>query len=105
MGKIRACDILDENPDTDKTDQSEVKVKLDGVSCALQGASETRVPFLARTTAMVSFLLDWGAAAAYWGVALSNAWMAVVVVAGFHYGDWAERAAGMMAEREAATEE
>jgi MATE family multidrug resistance protein len=85
------------------------------LSGALQGASETRVPFLARTTAMVGFLLgfsafaglvlEWGAAGAYWGVALSNVWMAVVVLAGFHYGDWATRAANMMAEREAATGE
>ncbi|MFB6269563.1 MAG: MATE family efflux transporter [Halobacterium sp.] len=79
------------------------------LSGALQGASETRVPFAARTTGMLGFLigfsyvagvtLGWGATAAYWGVALSNAWMALVAAAGFHYGDWAGRAAGMMAER------
>ena len=79
------------------------------LSGALQGASETRVPFLARTTGMVGFLigfsylvgvpLGYGATAAYWGVALSNVWMALVVTAGFHYGEWAPRAAAMMAER------
>jgi len=79
------------------------------LSGALQGASETRVPFLARTTGMVGFLigfsylvgvpLGYGATAAYWGVALSNVWMALVVTAGFRYGEWAPRAAAMMAER------
>jgi MATE family multidrug resistance protein len=80
-----------------------------GLSGALQGASETRVPFVARATGMVGFLvgfswlvghtLDYGPLAAYWGIALSNVWMAAVVAAGFHYGGWASRAASMMAER------
>ncbi|GAA0282122.1 MATE family efflux transporter [Halobacterium noricense] len=80
-----------------------------GLSGALQGASETRVPFVARATGMLGFLvgfswlagrtLDYGPVAAYWGIALSNVWMAAVVATGFHYGGWASRAASMMAER------
>ncbi len=80
-----------------------------GLSGALQGASETRVPFVARATGMLGFFvgfswlagrtLDYGPLAAYWGVALSNVWMAAVVTVGFHYGDWASRAGSMMAER------
>ncbi|WP_418771526.1 MATE family efflux transporter [Halobacterium yunchengense] len=79
------------------------------LSGALQGASETRVPFAARATGMLGVLvgfsyvagvaLGWGATAAYWAVALSNVWMAGVVAAGFRRSDWAGRAAGMMAER------
>jgi len=79
------------------------------LSGALQGASETRVPLLARATGMfgvfVGFsylagvVLGFGPAGAYWSVALSNVWMAGVVAVGFHYGDWADRAASMMAER------
>jgi len=79
------------------------------LSGALQGASETRVPLVARATGMFGFLLGfsylagvvlgWGVTGAYWGVALANVWMAVVVTAGFHRGDWASRAAAMMAER------
>jgi MATE family multidrug resistance protein len=84
-------------------------VSFTALSGALQGASETRVPLVARATGMFGFLvgfayaagvaLGWGVNAAYWSVALSNAWMAVVVAAGFHWGGWADRAAGMMAER------
>jgi len=79
------------------------------LSGALQGASETRVPFLARTTGMFGFflgfsylageLLGYGPVGAYAGVGLSYLWMALVVGTGFHRGDWAGRAADMMAER------
>ena len=79
------------------------------LSGALQGASETRVPFVARATGMLGFLvgfswlvgrtLDYGPVAAYWGIALSNVWMAAVVAIGFYSGGWASRAASMMAER------
>ena len=84
-------------------------VSFTALSGALQGASETRIPLLARATGMFGFLvgfayvagvaLGWGVSAAYWAIALSNAWMALVVAAGFHYSGWASRAAGMMAER------
>jgi putative MATE family efflux protein len=84
-------------------------VSFTALSGALQGASETRIPLLARATGMFGFLvgfayvagvtLGWGVTAAYWSIALSNAWMALVVAAGFHWSGWAGRAAGMMAER------
>jgi putative MATE family efflux protein len=84
-------------------------VAFTALSGALQGASETRIPLLARATGMFGFLvgfayvvgvaLGWGVTAAYWSIGLSNAWMALVVAAGFHYSGWADRAAGMMAER------
>ncbi|WP_349292265.1 MATE family efflux transporter [Halobacterium zhouii] len=80
------------------------------LSGALQGASETRVPLVARASALGLFLLGfsyvtgvllgWGVTGAYWGVALTNVWMALVVLGGFHSGDWATRAADMMAKRD-----
>jgi putative MATE family efflux protein len=79
------------------------------LSGALQGGSDTRVPFLARLTGTFGFLLGYsylvgvvlgyGPAGAYAGIALSYVWMALVVAAGFRWGDWATRAADMMAER------
>lgn len=79
------------------------------LSGALQGASENRVPFLARVSANLAFLLGvtyvvgvvlgYGVAGAYLGVGLNYLWMAVVVVAGFRLAEWADRAAGMMADR------
>lgn len=79
------------------------------LSGALQGASETRVPFVARVTAtgggllgvtyLVGVVLGYGPPGAYLGIAASYVWMAGVVVAAFGRGDWAGRAAGMMAER------
>ena len=84
-------------------------VSFTALSGSLQGASETRIPLLARATGMFGFLvgfayvagvvLGWGVTAAYWSVGLSNAWMALVVAAGFHWSGWADRAGGMMAER------
>ncbi|MEE6209680.1 MATE family efflux transporter [Salarchaeum sp. III] len=79
------------------------------LSGALQGASETRVPFVARTTGMVGgflgvtyvfgVLLNYGPLAAYAGVAVAYVWMAAVAAWGFRDGDWAARAADMMDER------
>jgi putative MATE family efflux protein len=79
------------------------------LSGALQGASETRVPFLARTTGTFGVLLGvtylggdvlgYGPVAAYAAIGLSYLWMALVVGYGFRDGDWAGRAARMMAER------
>ncbi|WP_349292085.1 MATE family efflux transporter [Halobacterium wangiae] len=110
--------LLDDNPETLRYGvwfarayglSAPFLVAFVALSGALQGASETRVPLVARATGMFGFLLgfsylagvvlDWGVTGAYWGVALANVWMAAVVVAGFHWGDWASRAAGMMAER------
>lgn len=76
---------------------------------ALSGASETRVPFVARTSGMLLFMLgftylagvvlDYGVVGAYLGIGLTYVWMAVVVTASFHRGSWAERAASMLEER------
>ncbi|SEO53360.1 putative efflux protein, MATE family [Halogranum amylolyticum] len=81
---------------------------------ALRGASETRLPFLARTTGLFGFMvgftylvgvvLDYGVVGAYAGIALSYVWMAGVVVVSFWRSDWATRAASMMAERGSASE-
>lgn len=79
------------------------------LSGSLQGASETRVPFVGRVSAMVIFQLGvtyllgvhlgWGALGAYVGIGSAYVWMCLVVVLGFHRGDWARRAADMMAAR------
>ena len=79
------------------------------LSGALQGAGATRLPFLSRLTGMFGFFvgLSWllgrtaglGPAGAYVGVLLAYAWMALVVIAGFRYSGWADRAAELMAER------
>jgi putative MATE family efflux protein len=79
------------------------------LSGALQGASENRVPFLARVSANLLFLLGatyvlgvvlgYGAVGAYAAVGLNYLWMALVVVAGFRYAGWAGRAARMMDDR------
>lgn len=76
---------------------------------ALAGAGETRVPFVARASGMVLFMLgftylagvvlDYGVLGAYAGIGLTYIWMAGVVVASYHRGTWAERAASMLAER------
>ena len=79
------------------------------LSGCLQGASETRVPFLARVSAvfglqlgltyLLGVVLGWGALGAYVGIAATYLWMGCVVAAGFHRSQWARRAADMMAER------
>jgi putative MATE family efflux protein len=76
---------------------------------ALRGASETRVPLVARTTGMFGFMVGftylagvvwgYGVYGAYAGLALSYVWMALVVAVSFHRGNWARRAARMMADR------
>jgi len=79
------------------------------LSGALQGASETRIPLVARLSGVFGVLLGGtyllgvvfglGATGAYWAVGLHYVWMALVVFAGFRYTEWADRAAEMMAER------
>ncbi|MFB6221394.1 MAG: MATE family efflux transporter [Halolamina sp.] len=79
------------------------------LSGGLQGASETRVPFLARVTGvfglqlgltyLLGVVLGWEALGAYIAIAATYLWMAGVVASGFHFSGWADRAAGMMAER------
>ena len=84
-------------------------VAFSSLSGSLQGASETRIPFVARVTGMFgSFLglswllgrtLEFGPEGAYVGVFLAYCWMAGVVAWGFGYTGWATRAASMMDER------
>ena len=76
---------------------------------SLSGASETRIPFLARTSGLVLFMLGftylfgvvlgYGVVGAYLGLGLTYVWMAFVVVASFHAGGWARRATSMLEER------
>lgn len=84
------------------------------LSGALQGAGETRVPFVARLTGTFGFMLGvsyalgvtlgYGAVGAYVGLALTYTWMAAVVAWSFRSGNWAGRAADMMDERRSAGE-
>ncbi|WP_148286733.1 MATE family efflux transporter [Halarchaeum acidiphilum] len=76
---------------------------------ALGGASETRIPLVARLTGVfggmvgvtyvLGVLAGWGATGAYVAVGCQYAAMALIALVGFHYSDWATRAADMMAER------
>ncbi|SFR90708.1 putative efflux protein, MATE family [Halomicrobium zhouii] len=76
---------------------------------SLRGAGDTRTPFYARATGTFVFMLGgsyllaiplgWGLSGVYVGLILSYICWAVIAVAGFVWGDWADRAAGMMAER------
>jgi len=85
------------------------------LSGSLQGGSDTRTPFLARTTglfgfylcfsALTSVVLGWGVVGIYAGIMLYYAWAFLVVAAGFQYGGWAGRATAMMAERGSAADD
>ncbi|WP_423751168.1 MATE family efflux transporter [Salinirarus marinus] len=76
---------------------------------ALRGAGDTRTPFYARLLGAFLFMvgvsyvagvaLGYGLPGVYLGVVLSYACWAAVVGVGFVWGDWAETAASMMAER------
>jgi putative MATE family efflux protein len=77
---------------------------------SLRGAGDTRTPFYARAVGTFVFMLgasyllavplDWGLLGVYVGTAASYLCWAVIAVAGFVWGDWAGRAAGMMSERD-----
>ena len=79
------------------------------LSGALQGGSDTKTPFYARVSGAfglkvcASYLLGVGLGigvlGVYVGLAASFLWMAFVVGYGFRFGDWADRATAMMAER------
>ncbi len=76
---------------------------------ALQGGSDTRVPFLARTSALFVFMLGasyvlsvplgMGVTGTYVGIVLYYVWSFLVNAAGFHWGDWQTRATELMDER------
>ncbi|PSP55298.1 MATE family efflux transporter [Halobacteriales archaeon QS_1_67_19] len=79
------------------------------LSGSLQGGSDTRTPFVARTTGMFGFMVGFpwlfgvylghGVAAVYAGIALYFAWSLALVAGGFRWGGWAGKAAAMMEER------
>jgi len=79
------------------------------MSGSLRGASETRIPFLARTTGMFGLflgaswllgsVLGFGPLGVYAGIGAAYVWMALAVLWGFERTGWAGRAATMMAER------
>ncbi len=76
---------------------------------ALRGAGDTRTPFYARFVGAFVFMVglsyllgitfDGGLLGVYIGIVLSYVCWAVVVSAGFFWGDWAGTAATMMGER------
>ncbi|MFC3957722.1 MATE family efflux transporter [Halovivax cerinus] len=80
------------------------------IAGALQGAGETKIPFVARASGLFLFylcgsyvaaiVLDYGVIGVGAGIVAYYAWALLVVVAGFQYGDWAGTAARMMDERE-----
>lgn len=79
------------------------------VAGALQGAGETRIPFLARASGLflwylafsyvTAIHLGWGSVGIAVGIVLYFGWALLVVGVGFRYSGWAERASRMMDER------
>lgn len=76
---------------------------------ALQGGSDTRTPFIARTSGMFLFMvgasyvlavpLHVGVPGIYAGIFLYYVWAMSLVIVGFRNGGWATRATDMMAAR------
>lgn len=85
------------------------------VSGALQGASDTRTPLVARVVSLLVFYLGfsyvasvelgWGVPGILAGVVLHYASAATIVTLGFHRGDWARRASDMLRERGSASDD
>ncbi|WP_439027696.1 MATE family efflux transporter [Haloarchaeobius sp. DT45] len=83
-------------------------------SGSLQGGSETRTPFVARIAGLLVFFLGfsyvvgvtlgYGVLGAYGGIIGYYGLAAILVTIGFWRGDWATRAARMMAERGSAAD-
>ncbi|WP_435319663.1 MATE family efflux transporter [Haloarchaeobius sp. TZWSO28] len=83
-------------------------------SGSLQGGSETRTPFVARVAGLLVFFLGfsyvvgvtlgYGVLGAYGGIIGYYGLAAVLVTVGFVRGDWARRAAKMMADRGSAAD-
>jgi putative MATE family efflux protein len=81
---------------------------------SLRGAGDTRTPFYARFFGTFAFLLGfsyvtgvtlgWGLTGVYAGIVLSYASWAAIAGMGYLWGDWADTAADMMAERAGASE-
>jgi Na+-driven multidrug efflux pump len=55
--------------------------------------------FMVGFTYLAGVVWGYGVVGAYAGLALSYVWMAAVVATSFHRGDWADRAARMLADR------
>ena len=82
------------------------------LSGALQGGSDTRTPFVARTSGIYlchlgvayvgGLLLGVGVEAVYAGIVLNTLWTTAIVVHGFRSGRWVTLATDMIAAREAA---
>ncbi|WP_435156194.1 MATE family efflux transporter [Haladaptatus sp. DFWS20] len=76
---------------------------------SLQGGSDTKTPFFARTSGMFLFMvgfswlvgvrLNHGVVGVYAGILLYYVWSMVIVGVGFYWGGWASRATAMMEER------
>ncbi len=76
---------------------------------ALQGGSDTKTPFIARTSGMFLFMVgfswvvgvrvEYGVVGVYAGTLLYYVWAVGVVGVGFYRGTWATRAVAMMEER------
>lgn len=76
---------------------------------SLQGGSDTRTPFIARTfglfvfylcfSALTSVYLGWGVFGIYLGIFLYYVSAFCIVAVGFQYGGWAGRATRMMDDR------
>ncbi|MFW6448690.1 MAG: MATE family efflux transporter [Halobacteriota archaeon] len=85
------------------------------IAGSLRGAGDTRTPFYARISAAIVFLLGFsyvvgvvlgfGLFGVFAGLLLNYLWWSVVVTAGFVWGDWAERADALIAERAAAADD
>lgn len=81
---------------------------------SLQGAGDTRTPFIARTTALfgcmlgasyvLSVPLGMGVAGTYVGIVLYYVWSFLVNAAGFRWGNWTQRATEMMSARDSSPE-
>ena len=79
------------------------------LSGALQGGSDTKTPFVARTVGLlvcylgvsylVSVTLGYGVVGVYLGIYLYYLSSLCIVAAGFQYGGWAARATALMDER------
>ena len=85
------------------------------ISGSLQGASDTRTPFVARTTGLLGFYLGFsylasvhygfGVPGLYAGIVLCYVWSFALVTWGFARGNWAERATKMMTARGSVSED
>jgi putative MATE family efflux protein len=79
------------------------------IAGSLRGAGDTRTPLYARLSGTLGFTLGFaylfgvrlgfGLTGVYAGLVLTYAWWALAVAGGFLWGDWADKAAEMMAER------